>query len=239
MALLSAVLLLSSLLLRATRWITLLLIFPFLLAWGFWFSYEIRNASLAFPLVALVSGIVIDWVFVRIAKPLDNMAFGPATVGGLAAVIAVLSLSGWVLMGKPGADLLPEAVIRFESSEWIADALELYSSGIGRFRVDRAALDHRHHSGRKVGDPLAGCRRGLARFGGSAAMGKYRADPLVASQRMLERRIGIPAVNEQIYAAVRARSIHQPIMTDYWYLGYPSRPGVAIPRPSLRRALFL
>ena len=218
-AVLTAVLLVSSLLLRASRWITLLLIFPFLLAWGLWFSYEIRNASLAFPLVALVSGIVIDWLLSRVAKPLDNVAFGPATVGALVAVLAVLTLSGWVLMGKPGAGLLPEAVTRFESNEWIASALELYSVGLAVFGSIALLSIIATIRGGKLAIHWPVAAAGSLIMLATLAMGKYRADPLVASQRMLERRIGIPAVNEQIYAAVRARSIHQPILTDYWYLG--------------------
>ena len=217
-ALLSAVLLVSSLFVRAARWITLLLIVPFLLFWGLFFSYEIRNASLVFPLIALVIGMVIDRVFARLMKPLDSMTLGAATVGAIVAVIAVLGLSGWVLMGKPGAPLLPVWAIRFESNEWIAYALELYSWGLAAFgSMALLSIAITIRNGKLLiywPIPAAGLLLVVAVLG----MSKYRADTIVASQRAQERRIGTPEVNERLYSIVQARAIHQPIMTDYWFL---------------------
>jgi hypothetical protein len=217
-ACISALLLTGSLLFRASRWITLLLILPFLLAWGLLFSYEIRNASLVFPLVALVSGIVIERIFSAVMKPLDPVAIGSTTVGGLVAVAAVLGLSGWVLMGKPGISMAPAWAIRFESNEWIAYALDLYSWGLAAFGLIALLSVVVVVQDRRLAIQWPIVVTGSLVLIAAFATGKYRADAVVANQHILQRRIGSPAVNERIYAAVRERAIHRPIMTDYWYL---------------------
>lgn len=218
MALPATLLLVSSLLLRGARWITALLILPFLLLWGLFFSYEIRTASLVFPLIALVIGMVIDRLFGGLMKPLDNMTLGAATIGSLIAVVVVLGFSGWVLTGKPGASLLPAWAIRFESNEWIAEAMEWYSWGLAAFGLIALLSIVITIRNRQLVISWPIPAAGLLVWVAVLSMGKYRADTIVASQRALERRIGTPAVNERLYAIVQARAIHQPIMTDYWFL---------------------
>jgi hypothetical protein len=46
----------------------------------------------------------------------------------------------------------------------------------------------------------------------------YDDQTIVRDQAAQQRRIGTPTVNEQLYRAVKERSIQDPILTTYWYL---------------------
>ena len=135
-------------------------------------------------------------------------------------MIAVLSFSGWVLLGKPGVSMFPDWAVSFESNEWIAYAMWFYSLGFAVFGLMLLIPMVVTIRGGNLMIYWPVPATGLLALVAVLAIGKYRADTVIASQHALERRIGTPAINERIYAAVQAKAIHQPIMTDYWFLGF-------------------
>lgn len=60
--------LIVSLLIKKIRWITIFIIFPFLLIWGFYFSYDSRNLALAFPFIAFSSAFGINFLINKFTK---------------------------------------------------------------------------------------------------------------------------------------------------------------------------
>jgi len=62
------ILLILSLLVKKIRWVTIFIIFPFLLIWGFYFSYDSRNLALAYPFIAFSSAFGINFLINKFTK---------------------------------------------------------------------------------------------------------------------------------------------------------------------------
>lgn len=55
------------------RWIGILLVIPYSIIWFFFFSYEVRNLALIFPLWGMIIGLTLQWVFEAVAKLLSQL----------------------------------------------------------------------------------------------------------------------------------------------------------------------
>lgn len=58
----TGVLLIVSLKIKRIRWITLLIVIPYVLLWTFLLSYDERNLTYALPFIGLASGFGVDWI---------------------------------------------------------------------------------------------------------------------------------------------------------------------------------
>ncbi len=215
-----AIMLIGGVLLKETRRITLGLVIPFLAVYALSFNYEIRNASLAFPFVALISGFVADRALRALSSRLDSVQVKSIPLGQLCAVLLALSIAGWVLAGEPGASIvLSSHLLALLHDEWISYALYVYAapSAIVGFLIlltlgSTAAEFHiRFYRPAVIACAVAGI---------FALSMKYRTDSIIESQIAQERRIGSPSVNDRLYAAVQTGSIQGPIITDYWFLQF-------------------
>lgn len=215
-----AALLTGGIFLKDTRRITLGLVIPFLLVYALSFSYEIRNASLAFPFVALISGLVVDRVLFVLSRPFDDLHLASISLGRLSAVLVALFFSGWVLMGEPMASIvLPSRLVTLLHDEWISYALYIYAvpCAIVGFLILLTLGSTARDLNIQLYRPAAIACALIAII---AASSKYPAGKIIQAQVAQERRIGVPAVNERLYAAVQEGSIQQPIITDYWFLQF-------------------
>lgn len=211
----TAGLMVASLFIRRTRAMTVFLLAPFLLLYGIYFSYAIRNALLAFPLIALICGETVHQLAGFPPKP--GFAREPYA-GVILAAIGTALFAGWLLTGEPGRSGLPDPVIRALTNSWMIDASRLF--GIPALVTALLALGALlvpwgEAGGIEVGRLLA---LGFILFvAGGAAMNSR--DALVASQTRLARTtIGDPAVNDRLYDLIQQRRITAGIVTDYWFL---------------------
>jgi hypothetical protein len=209
------VLFLASLFLRRTRPLTLFVLIPFLLLYGLFFSYEIRNALLAFPLAALVCAETIYRLASFIPKPQRASKFIPGVIG-----VAVLTaiFAGWLAAGEPGRSAFPDIVIRALTDPWIADASHLF--GLATFVVAlitlAIVLAVRIESGEiEVGRLIAA---GIVVFAIAGAATNSRAELIDSQTREARATIGDAPVNERLYAVIAQRNIKASIVTDYWFL---------------------
>lgn len=206
----AALLVVGSLFVKHIRPVTLYCLFPFLLAYSLFFSYEMRTASLGFPLVALVCGEalheLLSTLHVRVGHGLlIAAAFGAA-------------IAAWLLTGEKGRDLLPASVVRFLTDPWIAETAGFYAGALFVIALVCFVLlfTLRIPAGRlEFGRLLVIAAAVFVLFGAA----KYRWDDIVFSQIQRARTtIGDPAVNARLYDAVRDKQITSGIVTDYWFL---------------------
>jgi len=218
-ALLFAGLLVGSLFDPKARWVTLLLIAPFLAVWGFTINYEIRNASLVFPFVGFISGVVAGRILDFLSIPLNRVQLGPVKGGPLGALLFVTLTCTWILVGEPGLHpFLPRQVGTFLTNDWIRSAFELYAlpgvmlGGIALVALAPGTFDFKV----RIFWPIPATLAIVAIV--FLSMFKYTPEALSQSQLALQRRIGTPSVDERLYATFAARNSRQPILTDYWFL---------------------
>ncbi|HLP45220.1 MAG TPA: hypothetical protein VK469_04700 [Candidatus Kapabacteria bacterium] len=83
---LAFVLLFFSLFHRRSRIITCLIIIPFTISWGLFFSYSYRNLSLAFPFMAFSMAVGVHWFF-NIVLPKKQKITAPAIIPSAAETI--------------------------------------------------------------------------------------------------------------------------------------------------------
>lgn len=203
-----AALVVTSLFFKRTRPLTLYCLFPFLLAYTLFFSYEIRTASLGFPLVALVCGETLHDLLRRI-----RIRHGLLIAATLTGAIAI-----WAVTGQPGHNLLPQGVLQFLTNPWIAEVIEFYATPllvlallsfviIFVIRINTGTLE--------IGRLIVIAAIVSVLFG----VARYHWTDLVFSQVQLARTaIGDPAVNAKLYDTVREKHITSGIVTDYWFL---------------------
>ena len=208
-------LLLSSLLLRQTRAIALFLLFPFLLLYGMFFSYEIRVAAPAFPLASLVCGFPLERI-ARLGSFLDRYRIAGCRSGVVSVLVLALSLAAWIYAQTTGFEEVPAGTPP-APDRWVSEALEWLSAATLGVAAPALVwiLCVRIEAGSLVLRPLAVAACVLLLLGGSLL---NPTDKILAAQRALARQIGDPVVNASLYAAVRERAISAAIVTDYWFL---------------------
>jgi hypothetical protein len=217
---LTSLLVISASFLRRTRIVALGLVVPFLFLYGLFFSYEIRNGLLAFPLVALVCGETFHHLLALLRAPLPRrlarFAIRPHSKVSW-VTIPVALISGWLVAGAPGYDKIP-ALAAFLSNPWIFDAMHLFMPPVffSAVLALSLALVVRVDSGAIEVGRLAAL--GLVIFViRGVAMNSREA--LIASQEHEARAtIGSPAANERLYAMIEQKHIKAGIVTDYWFL---------------------
>ena len=185
-----SLLLCASLFLKRTRTITAAILLPFLIAYAFWFSYEIRNSLMAFPLVALVCGVVIHE-----GVSLTHLRGNRNQVRLAVAATAVVGVA-----------------IRFNVQ------VGAFSTPVVATSVAYLALTYVKFSRRVVIPAGALSLIALAGFTCWGAV-RYSAEALLAQQVDAARKtIGDRAITESLYRAVRENDIHSGIVTYYWPL---------------------
>jgi hypothetical protein len=195
---------------------TLLFLFPFLLLYGLFFSYELRVSAPAFPLIALVCGFPAERI-ARVGAFLDRSTIAGIRSGSFLLLCAALLAGVWTYAGQPGKWLLPARLHSALSDPSVAQGVGWFSWALAA-AAGFALLSLfcvRIESGRL--DLLPAIVIGLLLFVVAGALANPDAR-LLASQRDLRRRIGLPTVNAKLYAAVRERSIQSGILSNYWYL---------------------
>jgi hypothetical protein len=209
------VLLLASLFLPRTRPLTLFVLAPFLLLYGLFFSYEIRNALLAFPLAALICAETAYWLIAFIPKPERVSKFIPGVTG-----IAILTalFTGWLVAGEPGRNGLPGFVIQALTDPWVSAATHLF--GLATFAAALITLAIvlvvRIDSGEIELGRLIAVAVLVFVIVGTAT--NSRAALIDSQSREARATIGLAPVNDRLYAVIAQRNITEGIVTDYWFL---------------------
>jgi hypothetical protein len=211
-----ATLLVAGLFMRESRRIALLLLFPFLLLYGMFFSYEVRVSAPAFPLVALVCGFPAERA-ARLGAFLDRRRIAGWRAGSLLVLLSAIMAAAWVYTEKPGLAALPLSLQTALAEPATAQVVEWFAYCLfaAAAPVLFCVLCVRIESGRlDLRAAVLTAVAGFVVYGALANPGSR----LLAQQRDLVRRIGNPTVNEKLYAAVRERSITSGILSDYWFL---------------------
>jgi hypothetical protein len=218
----TAGLILASLFIRRTRAVTAFVLLPFLLLYGLYFSYEIRNGLAAFPIIALVCGVMIHQLAGLVPQP----AFMRRPwIGVAAASLVTAVLAGWLLSVNPAAGGLPPMAMRLFADPWITDAIHLFVlpaliislllvvvTGVAL----TTAMSARIRSGAVEVGRLIALAATVCLVWGAATTS--RASMMAAQTQEARLTIGDPAVNEALYNLIAQRHITSGIVTDYWFL---------------------
>ena len=151
---------------RRTRPLTLFVLAPFLLLYGIYFSYAIRNALLAFPLIALVCGEMVHRARRDLSRKPGFAREPYAGVNSGRCRNGAVHGDGCSPASR-GAAVFPDAVVRALTNSWIIDTSRLF--GIPALVTALLALVCCWSASIRGGSRLAACSRLDSYFLSSAA----------------------------------------------------------------------
>ncbi len=207
------VLLLGGFFVKRARPILLWLAVPFLLCWGLWFSYEIRTASIAVPLIGLIAGLVLARTFHLIPWSLPGGAHGLLLSAGLVAGVAVY------LRSQAGAST-PVGfrwMFPYFKDGWSIGAISLYAPSLACAAVIMlaATVFRLEKSGNiRLWWPPAVAVALLMAI--ALSYTTYRKETILSDQFSQLRQNGVPALNEKLYQVVAERRIRSFIASGYF-----------------------
>jgi hypothetical protein len=191
----AAALMLSAFWFTKTRGLTLGIVLPAFLCWGFFFSYEVRTGALMFPFVALVLCLTLQCIGNR--APLPELPAYWTT--------AILLLGIGVLLYYSG-DAVPRIRVNYTWPMILVGACAIVSPIVQVTRRLRVEIS------------VPALAAAIALLIGFAAWPRYADSKLLPQQLIAQRQMGNPAVNARLYRLHDAGQLTAPILSDYWYL---------------------
>jgi hypothetical protein len=191
----AAALMLSAFWFTKTRGLTLGIVLPAFLCWGFFFSYEVRTGALMFPFVALVLCLTLQCIGKRASLP-ELPAY---------RTTAILLLGIGVLLYYSG-DAVPRIRVNYTWPMILVGACTIVAPIVQVTRRLRVEIS------------VPALAAAIALLVGFAAWPRYADSKLLPQQLIAQRQMGNPAVNARLYRLHDAGQLAAPILSDYWYL---------------------
>jgi hypothetical protein len=178
-----------------TRGLTLGIVLPAFLFWGFFFSYEVRTGALIFPFAALVLCLTLQCI--------GNRAWLPELPAYWTTAILLLGLG--VLLYFSG-DAVPRIRVSYTWPLILVGACVALAPIVQFSRRLRVEIS------------VPAFAAGIALLFGFAAWPHYADAKLLSQQLIAQRQMGNPAVNARLYRLHDAGQLAAPILSNYWYL---------------------
>jgi hypothetical protein len=178
------------------------------LQYGLLFSYDLRNSTVAWPFVALVSGIGLHAAVRQIGRVIPTWVLLAGTIAGAA----------WLLAGTPTLGIARETLNPLVRNFWVASALPMAAwpmliAGLAALVVRWLPVPDR-----RLTLPWRGAVCCLVTWGLVAGATLNADEVLLLRQTAKLRRIGDARFNVELYRVASDEHIDTPIVTDYWFL---------------------